>query len=41
MRLTTKGLLLIAIPAVFELALLSALVKAQVDTTQEERSAGR
>ena len=37
MRLTTKGLLLIAIPAVFELALLSALVKAQVDTTQEER----
>ena len=37
MRLTTKGLLLIAIPAVFELALLSALVKAQVDTTQDER----
>ncbi|RFU48038.1 ATP-binding protein [Paraburkholderia sp. DHOC27] len=37
MRLTTKGLLLIAIPAVFELALLSALVKAQVDTEQAER----
>ena len=37
MRLTTKGLLLIAIPAVFELALLSGLVKAQVDTAQEER----
>ena len=31
MRLTTKGLLLIAIPAVFELALLSGLVKAQSD----------
>ncbi|MFT4069637.1 sensor histidine kinase [Paraburkholderia sp.] len=37
MRLTTKGLLLIAIPAVFELALLSGLVKAQADTTQAER----
>ncbi len=37
MRLTTKGLLLIAIPAVFELALLSALVKAQVDAEQAER----
>lgn len=37
MRLTTKGLLLIAIPAVFELALLSALVKAQEDTEQAER----
>jgi signal transduction histidine kinase len=36
MRLTTKGLLLIAIPAVFELTLLSALVKAQVDTAQAE-----
>jgi hypothetical protein len=36
MRLTTKGLLLIAIPAVFELALLSGLVKAQVDAAQAE-----
>ncbi|HEY2021314.1 sensor histidine kinase [Paraburkholderia sp.] len=37
MRLTTKGLLLIAIPAIFELALLCALVKAQADTAQAER----
>ncbi|NML32215.1 sensor histidine kinase [Paraburkholderia antibiotica] len=37
MRLTTKGLLLIAIPAVFELALLSGLVKAQADATEAER----
>ncbi|MFM0369280.1 sensor histidine kinase [Paraburkholderia aspalathi] len=37
MRLTTKGLLLIAIPAVFELALLSGLVMAQADATQAER----
>ncbi|WP_233850296.1 sensor histidine kinase [Paraburkholderia sp. HD33-4] len=37
MRLTTKGLLLIAIPAVFELALLSGLVKAQADATSAER----
>ncbi|MGF6723090.1 signal transduction histidine kinase [Paraburkholderia sp. GAS41] len=37
MRLTTKGLLLIAIPAVFELALLSGLVGAQVDAAQAER----
>src|SRR5258705_771803 len=37
MRLTTKGLLLIAIPAVFELALLSGLVKAQADAEQAER----
>ncbi|VVD28089.1 sensor histidine kinase [Paraburkholderia dioscoreae] len=37
MRLTTKGLLLIAIPAVFELALLSGLVKAQSDAAQAER----
>src|ERR1700744_2224892 len=37
MRLTTKGLLLIAIPAVFELALLSGLVKAQADSAQAER----
>ncbi|WP_168793428.1 sensor histidine kinase [Paraburkholderia aromaticivorans] len=37
MRLTTKGLLLIAIPALFELALLSGLVKAQSDATQAER----
>jgi signal transduction histidine kinase len=36
MRLTTKGLLLIAIPAVFELALLSGLVKAQVDAEEAE-----
>jgi signal transduction histidine kinase len=36
MKLTTKGLLLIAIPAVFELALLSGLVKAQVDAAQAE-----
>ncbi|SIT36373.1 Histidine kinase [Paraburkholderia piptadeniae] len=38
MRLTTKGLLLIAIPAVFELALLSGLLKAQSDADQAERS---
>ncbi|MET3231781.1 UNVERIFIED_ORG: signal transduction histidine kinase [Burkholderia sp. 1263] len=37
MRLTTKGLLLIAIPALFELALLSGLVKAQSDSAQAER----
>ncbi|ASV99712.1 sensor histidine kinase [Paraburkholderia aromaticivorans] len=37
MRLTTKGLLLIAIPAVFELALLSGLVMAQSDATLAER----
>ncbi len=37
MRLTTKGLLLIAIPALFELALLSGLVKAQSDATQAEQ----
>ncbi|AXL53355.1 histidine kinase [Paraburkholderia caffeinilytica] len=37
MRLTTKGLLLIAIPAVFELALLSGLVMAQADATQAEQ----
>src|SRR5260370_37375919 len=36
MRLTTKGLLLIAIPTVFELTLLSGLVKAQVDAEQAE-----
>ncbi|CAN7350981.1 ATP-binding protein [Paraburkholderia hospita] len=36
MRLTTKGLLLIAIPAVFELALLSGLMKAQSDAEQAE-----
>ncbi|HEX3383514.1 MAG TPA: ATP-binding protein [Paraburkholderia sp.] len=41
MRLTTKGLLLIAIPAVFELALLSGLVKAQADATAAERWAMR
>jgi signal transduction histidine kinase len=37
MKLTTKGLFLIAIPAMFELALLLALVKAQVNTEQAER----
>jgi signal transduction histidine kinase len=37
MRLTTKGLLLIAIPALFELALLSGLVEAQSDAAQAER----
>ncbi|MEW9584739.1 ATP-binding protein [Paraburkholderia sp. DGU8] len=37
MRLTTKGLLLIGIPAVFELALLSGLVEAQSDAAQGER----
>ncbi|MEI6000567.1 CHASE3 domain-containing protein [Paraburkholderia bengalensis] len=37
MRLTTKGLLLIAIPAVFELALLSGLVVAQADADEAER----
>src|ERR1700690_1207828 len=37
MRLTTKGLLLIAIPALFELALLSGLVKAQSDATLAEQ----
>ncbi|MGF6665134.1 signal transduction histidine kinase [Paraburkholderia atlantica] len=39
MRLTTKGLLLIAIPAVFELALLTGVVKAQADATMAERRA--
>lgn len=37
MRLTTKGLLLITIPAVFELALLAAVVKAQADTEAAQR----
>ena len=37
MRLTTKGLLLIAIPALFELALLSGLVKAESDAAIAER----
>ncbi|MEX3915305.1 ATP-binding protein [Paraburkholderia sp. BR10872] len=37
MRLTTKGLLLIAIPAVFELSLLSAIVKAETDAAAAER----
>jgi signal transduction histidine kinase len=36
MRLTTKGLLLIAIPAVFELALLAGLVKAQAQAEETE-----
>jgi signal transduction histidine kinase len=39
MRLTTKGLLLIAIPAVFELALLSGLLEAQADASSAERRA--
>ncbi|CAH2776510.1 MAG: Phytochrome, two-component sensor histidine kinase (EC [uncultured Paraburkholderia sp.] len=34
MRLTTKGLLLIAIPAIFELALLTGLIKAQSYASQ-------
>ncbi|TDV36129.1 phospho-acceptor domain-containing protein [Paraburkholderia caballeronis] len=37
MRLTTKGLLLIAIPAVFELTLLSGIVKAQADAEDAQR----
>ena len=37
MRLTTKGLLLIAIPTVFELVLLSGLVKAQSNAEQAEQ----
>jgi signal transduction histidine kinase len=37
MRLTTKGLLLIAIPALFELAILAGLVKAQSEVAQAER----
>src|SRR6185437_6810865 len=37
MRLTTKGLLLIAIPTLFELALLSGLVKAQANAEQAEQ----
>jgi signal transduction histidine kinase len=37
MRLTTKGLLLIAIPAIIELALLSGIVKAQADAREAER----
>lgn len=38
MRLTTKGLLLIAIPAVFELTLLSGIVKAEADAEAAERA---
>jgi signal transduction histidine kinase len=37
MRLTTKGLLLIALPAVFEVTLLSAIVKVQADATDAQR----
>ncbi|MGF6754686.1 signal transduction histidine kinase [Paraburkholderia sp. GAS42] len=37
MRLTTKGLLLIAIPALFELALLAGVVEAQADAANAER----
>jgi signal transduction histidine kinase len=37
MRLTTKGLLLIAIPAVFELTLLSGIVKEEADVEAAER----
>jgi signal transduction histidine kinase len=38
MRLTTKGFLLIAIPAVFELTLLSGIVKAEADAEAAERA---
>lgn len=38
MRLTTKGLLLIAIPALFELSLLTAIVKAEGDAEAFERA---
>ncbi|TDN70632.1 sensor histidine kinase [Paraburkholderia sp. BL10I2N1] len=37
MKLTTKGLLLIAIPAVFELVLLMGIIKAQADATEAQR----
>jgi signal transduction histidine kinase len=37
MRLTTKGLLLIALPAVFELALLSGIVKAGANAADAQR----
>ncbi|TAM04619.1 MAG: histidine kinase [Paraburkholderia sp.] len=37
MRLTTKGFLLIAIPAVFELTLLSGIVKAEADAEAADR----
>ncbi|GLU32524.1 ATP-binding protein [Trinickia caryophylli] len=37
MRLTTKGLLLIAIPTLFELVLLAGLVKAQANAEQAEQ----
>ncbi|MGF6596851.1 signal transduction histidine kinase [Paraburkholderia sp. GAS448] len=37
MKLTTKGLLLIAIPAVFELALLMGIIKAQADAMEAQR----
>ena len=37
MRLTTKGLLLIAIPALFELALLAGVVEAEASATDAER----
>ena len=36
MRLTTKGLLLIALPAVFELALLSGIVKVEADAADAQ-----
>jgi signal transduction histidine kinase len=38
MRLTTKGLLLIAIPAVFELTLLSGIVEAAADAEAADRA---
>ncbi|WP_233863602.1 sensor histidine kinase [Paraburkholderia adhaesiva] len=41
MRLTTKGFLLIAIPAVFELTLLSGIVKAEADAESAERASQR
>lgn len=37
MRLTTKGLLLIAIPAVFEMTLLAGIVRAEADAEAAER----
>ena len=39
MRLTTKGLLLIALPAVFEVALLSGIVKVDADAADAQRRA--
>ena len=41
MRIFVKGLLLVGVPGLFQLALLGILVKAQVDATAAERSALR